>query len=262
MIFLEPSLIALLAVSLLMTCVWAAHLRDEDASIIDPFWGMGILTVAVVHAVAAGAPLRGSRLMVALVAAAWALRLAMHLRARHRLEGRDRRYEAMRASRGASWWWKSLFVVFLLQAALAWVVALPLTASLAGDVAVGPLTVAGLIVAVAGLIYESVADGQLARFKADEENRGKVMRSGLWATSRHPNYFGEWVFWCGISLTALASGAWWSLAGLGLTLLLLLKVSGVSLTEKDIADRRPDYAEYVRSTSAFFPIPKGRRAMR
>lgn len=256
MIFFGPSLFALLAVSLLMICVWAAHLRDEDASIVDPFWGFGVLTVGLVHAQAAGAPLRGARLLVALLAAAWALRLAMHLRARHREEGRDRRYEAMRAARGPQWWWKSFYVVFLLQAGLAWVVALPLTACLAGTVVVGPLHLAGAVVAVSGLLFESVADGQLARFKADPANRGEVMRSGLWALSRHPNYFGEWVFWCGITLAALGSGAWWAGFGLAFTLLLLLRVSGVTLTEKDIEQRRPDYAAYVRATRAFLPLPK------
>jgi len=253
MFFLEPAIIALLGVSLLMTCVWAAHLRDEDASIIDPFWGVAIVLVGGLHAVAAGAPLRGCRLLVALLATAWALRLAMHLRARHRVEGADRRYQAMREARGSAWWWQSFFVVFLLQAVLAWVVALPLLASMAGRVTLSPLFMVGFLVALVGFGYEAVADGQLARFKADPSNRGKVMRSGLWATSRHPNYFGESVFWLGIALTSVSSGAWWGLLGFALILFMLLRVSGVSLTEATITERRPEYAEYIRTTSAFFP---------
>lgn len=253
MFFLEPALIALFGVCLLMVCVWAAHLRDEDASIIDPFWGVGIVLVGLLHAQAAGASLRGGRLLVALLTASWALRLAMHLRARHRVEGADRRYQVMREARGRSWWWQSLFVVFLLQAVLAWIVALPLIASMSGIVSITPLVALGLTVALAGLMYEAVADGQLARFKADPANEGKVMRTGLWATSRHPNYFGEALFWCGITLVALASGAWWSVLGLVLIVFMLLKVSGVSLTEQTIKERRPEYEDYVRSTSAFIP---------
>ena len=84
------------------------------------------------------------------------------------------------------------------------------------------------------------------------------MRSGLWATSRHPNYFGESVFWLGIALTSAASGAWWGLLGFGLILFMLLRVSGVSLTEETITERRPEYADYIRTTSAFIP----RRAVR
>lgn len=253
MFFLEPAMIALLGVCLLMTCVWATHLRDEDASIIDPFWGVAIVLVGGLHALAAGAPLRGARLLVALLASAWALRLAMHLRARHRAEGPDRRYQTMREARGAAWWWQSYFVVFLLQAVLAWIVALPLMASMAGRVSLSPLFLLGFVIALFGFAYETVADGQLARFKAEPSNRGKVMRSGLWATSRHPNYFGEAVFWFGIALTSVASGAWWGLIGFALILFMLLRVSGVSLTEETITERRPEYAEYIRTTSAFVP---------
>ncbi|MDB2575832.1 DUF1295 domain-containing protein [bacterium] len=256
MFFIQPALIALFGVSLLMVCVWAAHLRDEDASIIDPFWGVAIVLVAAIHALAAGAPMRGGRLLVALVASAWALRLAMHLRARHRIEGPDRRYQAMREARGAAWWWQSFFVVFLLQAVLAWIVALPLLASMSGSVSVSPLGALGLFIAVAGFGYEAVADGQLARFKSDPSNQGKVMRSGLWGTSRHPNYFGEAAFWAGITLVSVSSGAWWGLFGFGLIVFMLLKVSGVTLTEQTISERRPDYAEYVRNTSAFIPWPR------
>ncbi|MDG1490820.1 MAG: DUF1295 domain-containing protein, partial [Planctomycetota bacterium] len=162
----------------------------------------------------------------------------------------------MREARGGAWWWQSFFVVFLLQAVLAWIVALPLLASMSGSVSVSPLGALGLLIAVAGFGYEAVADGQLARFKSDRSNQGKVMRSGLWGTSRHPNYFGEAVFWAGITLVSISSGAWWGLFGFGLIVFMLLKVSGVTLTEQTISERRPDYAEYVRNTSAFIPWPR------
>lgn len=262
---LEGSLLALLAVSLLMAVVWAVHLRNEDASIVDPIWGVAIWLVGFVHALGAGAPLRGGRLVVLLVAGAWALRLAVHLHVRHGIVGEDRRYRAMREKRGADWWWQSLFVVFFLQAALAWVVALPLMAAGTGPRELGWVGWAGVVVALLGFFYEAIADGQLAAFKerersstasdtaGDAPRERAVMDRGLWRYSRHPNYFGEAVVWWGLGLTGVAGGAWWCLLGPVLITFMLLKVSGVTLTESDIAERRPAYRDYVSRTNAFVP---------
>ena len=261
----DPSaaLLALFAVALLMAVVWAVHLRDEDASIVDPIWGLAIWLVGIVHAVGAGAPLRGGRLIVLLVAGAWALRLWGHLHARHAIQGEDRRYTAMREKRGAAWWWQSLFVVFFLQAALAWVVALPLMAAMTGPRDLGLLGGLGVLVALGGFFYEAIADGQLAMFMRDESARAAereasggeraVMDRGLWRYSRHPNYFGEAVVWWGLGLTGAAHGALWCLLGPLLITFMLLKVSGVTMTEADIAERRPAYRDYVRRTNAFVP---------
>lgn len=267
------ALIALLAVVLLMTCVWALHLRDGDASIVDPVWGVAIWTVGVVHAIGSGQAIVGGRLIVLIVAAAWALRLGVHLLVRHQSVGEDRRYRSMREARGESWWWKSLPIVFLLQAALAWVVALPLIACGAGRIELGPLGWLGVVVALAGFVFEAIADGQLARFKHDGIRRPSaetsaetpledaaeraVFDGGLWRYSRHPNYFGESVFWWGLGLTAAAQSAPWALIGPALITFMLLKVSGVSMTEESIAERRPAYRDYVRRTNAFVPgLPK------
>ena len=265
------ALIGLLAVALLMAVVWAVHLRDEDASIVDPVWGLAIWLVGIVHALGAGAPLRGGRLVVLLVAGAWAIRLAAHLHIRHSLQGEDRRYTAMREKRGAAWWWQSLFVVFLLQAVLAWVVALPLMAAMTGPRELGWLGWVGIAVALCGFFFEAIADGQLAAFKRAEDVRRTegaraenaaaageraVMDRGLWGHSRHPNYFGEAVVWWGLGLAGAAHGAWWCLLGPALITFMLLKVSGVSMTEADIAERRPAYRDYVQRTNAFVPGPR------
>ena len=203
---LSSGLIALLAVSLLMTTVWALHLRDHDASIIDPVWGAAIWTVGAVHTLGVGAELRGGRLIALLLAGAWAIRLGAHLYVRHSLVGEDRRYTAMREARGQAWWWQSLPVVFLLQASLAWVVALPLMALGSGPIRVGWLTGTGLVVAFGGFLFEAIADGQLARYRTlasaspASDGESGVMDRGLWGLSRHPNYFGEAVFWWGLGL--------------------------------------------------------------
>ncbi|MEZ6015504.1 MAG: DUF1295 domain-containing protein [Planctomycetota bacterium] len=259
MIALIPALLALAAALLVMSVVWAVHLADEDASIVDPMWGPTIVLVGVVHSVASPVPLAGGRLLLILCAGAWATRLAWHLARRHAQTGEDRRYKKMREARGERWWWQSLFVVFTLQAALAWVVALPLMVGATGSRTVGVVGGLGLALFLFGFFFEAIADGQLARFKARDDSAGKVLDSGLWRFSRHPNYFGEAVVWWGLGLLALDLGfgaaAWWALAGPLLITFLLLKVSGVTLTEADIADRRPEYRDYVRRTSAFVPRP-------
>jgi steroid 5-alpha reductase family enzyme len=129
----------------------------------------------------------------------------------------------------------------------------------AGISAVQPLQLldyAGATLVIAGIIVEGVADAQLTAFRADAGNRGRVMDHGLWRYSRHPNYFGEFCVWWGFFLVALATGSWWTIISPLLMSLLLLRVSGVTLLEKDIGARRPGYAEYVARTNAFFPGPR------
>jgi steroid 5-alpha reductase family enzyme len=161
----------------------------------------------------------------------------------------------MRAAHGPAFRWRSLFTVFWLQVALATLLAAPLLAvQSAPHIAPLPFT-AGALLWLAGFGWEAVADFQLARFRADPANRGRVLDTGLWRTSRHTNYFGEAALWWGYGVMAGAAGRWWSLlAPLAMTWL-LLRVSGVVLLEKDIAERRPEYARYVATTSSFVPWP-------
>jgi steroid 5-alpha reductase family enzyme len=143
--------------------------------------------------------------------------------------------------------------VFGLQAVLAWVVSMPLLAAVASNAGWRWLDALGLAVFAFGFVVEALADAQLARFKSDPESRGRVMAEGLWRYSRHPNYFGEFCLWWGWWLVALATGAWWTVVSPLLMSVLLLKVSGVTLLERDIGERRPRYAAYAASTNAFFP---------
>ena len=166
----------------------------------------------------------------------------------------------MRANWGERFPVVSLFTVFLLQGALLLAVSLPLTAGAAfGNLRpLGPLDAAGVALFAVGLAFEAVGDAQLARFLADPANRGRVMQDGLWRYTRHPNYFGDALVWWGLGLIGAAPGAWWTLLGPALMTFLLVRVSGVSLLEKDIAGRRPEYVAYIRRTSAFLPLPPAR----
>jgi len=241
-----------------MLLLWAASVRLRDASFVDPFWGPGFAAVAWTSVAVAGPSPRG--LLLALLASAWGLRLGVHLGLRNRGRAEDRRYAAMRAAHGRRFWWVSLFTVFLLQAALLWAVSLPLQAgaALGQASALGALDLAGAAVALTGLAFEAIGDAQLARFIADPASRGRVMDRGLWAWTRHPNYFGDALTWWGLCLVALGSGAWWALLGPALMTVLLLRVSGVTLLEATIGERRPGYAAYAARTSAFIPWPPGR----
>ena len=189
---------------------------------------------------------------------AWAVRLCVHITVRNHGQPEDRRYQKIRANNQPHFEFKSLYIVFGLQAALAWIVALPFMAIVRGNADFGLLEVAGFALAAFGTVFEAVADWQLERFKK-RGGQGRVLDTGLWRYSRHPNYFGECCVWWGFGLMALGAGAVWALASPLLMTALLLKVSGVTMLEKDIVERRPDYARYIRVTNAFLPgWPRGR----
>jgi len=237
-----------------MVALWLVSLRLRDASIVDIFWGPGFVMVAwTAHLVADSASVRAW--LVCAMVTLWGVRLALHLARRNLGHGEDYRYRAMRERHGRRFPLISLGMVFLLQGALIWIIALPVLAVHA-PTAVAPLhgiDALGILLFVAGLAFEWIGDVQLARFKRDAGNKGRVMDQGLWRYTRHPNYFGNFLLWWGIGLMALAVGAWWALVGPLLLTFLLLKVSGVALLESTIAERRPGYRDYVRRTSAFLP---------
>jgi steroid 5-alpha reductase family enzyme len=188
----------------------------------------------------------------------WGIRLAGYIAWRSRGKEEDYRYAAMREARGPSFVWRSLFTVFWLQAVLLWVVAMPLlqVQRVLEPHSLGALDLLGLLLFAVGLFFESVGDYQMARFKSEPANRGRVMDRGLWRYTRHPNYFGDAMVWWGVGCMALATpGSSWALVGTAVMTWLLMRVSGVTLLEKDIANRRPAYRDYVMDTNAFFPGP-------
>lgn len=239
------------------TMMWVASVIRTDASLVDRAWGVFFVIIAwTAHLVAPG----GTRsLLVAVLVTTWGLRLSIHLTWRNWGEGEDPRYTAMRERADGNFVLRSLVRVFWLQGGLASVIAVPLVAVAVWPSALTWLDWVAVVVWGVGLCFEAVGDWQLSRFLADPSNHGKVMDQGLWAYTRHPNYFGDTVVWTAHGLFAIAAGAWWAVIGPILMGLLIVKVSGVALTEKNMAEegsRREGHDEYVATTNAFFPVPR------
>jgi steroid 5-alpha reductase family enzyme len=251
----SPPIWGLIFVVSAAVLLWLVSLRLKDVSIVDMFWGPGIAVVVDIAAWLGHAS--GPRTSAVLfLVNLWGLRLAAHIWSRHR--GEDHRYAAMRVRFGVSWWWASLVQVFLLQAILIWFVPAPLIAAvLFSHRPLLWLDYLGIAVAGFGLLFEALADFQLAAFRADPASKGKVLDRGLWGWSRHPNYFGDAAMWWGyFAIGFAASHMWWLVLSPLLVTFLLLQVSGVALMENKIEDRRPAYADYKRRVSAFLPWPK------
>ena len=247
-------LASLPGIAVLATAAWAVCTVRRNVGLVDIFWSLFFLCAAIFYVMAAAPAGPRAPLLLVLVAA-WALRLAGHLTARNWNAPEDHRYQAIRARNQPGFEWKSLYLVFGLQGLLAWIVSAPLAAAMASQEPLGPLDWLGFALAVFGTAFEAVADAQLARFRRNPASAGQVLDRGLWRFSRHPNYFGECCVWWGFYLVALGAGGGWTLFAPLLMTLLLLRVSGVTLLEKDIGERRPSYREYVARTSAFIPLP-------
>lgn len=242
------------------TATWLISIAKRDASVADILWGPMFALAALVYAWPLDTtPARG--VIVLSLVTIWAARLAVHVARRNKKEGEDPRYRDMRRRNGPNFALKSVYVVFWLQAVLAWLVSAPLLAAARGTAPLHPVDVLGVLLVLGGLAFESIADAQLRRFKHDPANRGRVLDRGLWRYSRHPNYFGECCVWWGFVCFGVAAGGWWSVASGALMTWLLLRVSGVALLERTIGERRPGYAEYVRRTSAFVPLPPRKPAV-
>jgi steroid 5-alpha reductase family enzyme len=236
------------------TITWLISLPMRNVGIVDSLWSLMLFAAGVVYALSSDP--RAPRLSFVLwLLALWALRLALYISARNLGKGEDHRYRAIRERNEPGFAFKSLYLVFWLQAGLAWLISLPLLGAFSSLAAIGPWDWLGAALFVTGFVFEAGGDWQLARFKRDPANADKVMDRGFWRYTRHPNYFGEFLIWWGFMAFALGAGAWWALPGPLLMSFLLLRVSGVTLLEKDIGNRRPRYADYVLKTNAFFPGP-------
>jgi steroid 5-alpha reductase family enzyme len=247
------------AVVAMMLVVWLLSLVKKDASIVDIFWGLGFVLVAWLTFFSTDGHL-GRKILITLLTTIWGLRLSAHILVRNWGKGEDKRYQAWRAQYGERFWWVSLFTVFGLQAVLLWIISLVLQV---GQISAVPdnlvfFDAAGVLIWTVGFIFEAIGDWQMTRFKSDPANKGKVMDRGLWAYSRHPNYFGDSLVWWGLFVITLSTpGGVWTIISPLLMTFLLLKVSGVTLLEKTIVDTRPDYRDYIIRTSRFVPwFPK------
>jgi steroid 5-alpha reductase family enzyme len=259
-----PLIFANLALALtLFAGLWGLAQITRDPSFVDAFWAFGITLMAVSSFWLANGWEPRQQLITALVAV-WGLRLGLHLFLRWRHEGADRRYEKLladvREKRGWSFGRTTAFFVFLPQAALLWVASLPAQlGQVSAEPGFGLITWIGVGLAIFGIAFETLADWQLSRFKADPDNAGKVMDQGLWAWSRHPNYFAEAVTWWGIWL--IAAQTWvgaLAIAGPLFLTFTLTRWSGAPMLERGLARTRPGYADYVARVSPFIPWPPKR----
>jgi steroid 5-alpha reductase family enzyme len=248
-------LLGLLPIMALALGTWLLSVEKRDVSIVDSVWSLLFLAAALTYTFTQPEAMPRTTLVLVLVTV-WALRLSLHITQRSWGEPEDRRYQAIRARSQPGFTWKSLYLVFVLQGVLAWIISLPLLAAATSRQALGWLDALGVALWLIGFLCESIADWQLSRFKSNAANRGRVLDTGLWRYTRHPNYFGEFLVWWGFFLIALSAGGWWSVLSPMLMSLLLLRVSGVTLLEQDITERRPSYRDYIQRTNAFFPGPR------
>ena len=252
---LMAALIGLGAILTALTFVWMLSLRLQDASVADIFWGLGFVLLAWLDCLRSPALTQRSWLVAALITL-WGTRLSAHIFHRHQGNGEDPRDQAMRASHGPAFWWRSLFTVFWLQGAILWFVALPVLVAVRATepAALTAVDGLGLLLFAAGFGFEVVGDYQLERFRVEPGNRGTVLDRGLWRYTRHPNYFGDATMWWGVyAIAASTPGGWLTVGSPILMTWLLMRVSGVTLLEDGLKASKPGYRAYIARTPAFFP---------
>jgi len=242
----------------MMILLWIWSLVIKNSSIVDIFWGVGFVIVSWFVFAMAPQGYLPRRQLIAVLATIWGLRLALHIGLRNWGKPEDFRYAKWREENGPRWWWVSFFKVFLLQGFLLWIIAAPLIAAQTSGfpAIITPLDLFGVLIWIVGFLFESIGDLQLMRFKATRSDHGKILTTGLWRYSRHPNYFGDAVVWWGFYIIAAASGSWWTIFSPIIMTFLLRKVSGVTMLERTMK-RKPGYEEYMKNTNAFIPwFPK------
>lgn len=258
MTFFQIYLLAFAAILSMMTILWLISIKIRNVSIVDLFWGFGFVVAASVYFIFTKGFETRKILLLSLVAI-WGLRLSIYLAWRNIGKGEDFRYQKFRKDFGEDrYWWYSFISVFLLQGVLMWLISAPLLgAQFYQDDGLGILDFIGIAIWIIGFVFEAGGDMQLARFKANPANKGKVLSIGFWHYTRHPNYFGDAAVWFGYALICLSAGSYWPVLGTVLMTALIIKVSGVALLEKTLNNTKPGYQEYVRKTSAFIPwFPK------
>lgn len=250
--------ISAFTVAATMFAVWLASLRLRDASIVDMFWGFTYPFVAIACWVVADRVIgpNWASMAIGVLVIAWGFRLGIHLLTRWRREGQeDQRYQKMRRYHGDAFWWRSLFTVFVFQGLLVWLISMPVQVSFytGGLVASEAGAIIGLLIAAFGLYMEASADTQLTKFRANAKP-GDLLTDGWWTRTRHPNYFGDAMFWWGIWIAVVATtpGAIWTIYAPIMMNFLLVKVSGAEMLERYLL-KKPGYAEYMERTNRFIP---------
>lgn len=264
---MPPYLLSLLVMVALAFATWLLATAKRDVSVVDVAWGMFFLLGAGAYAYDLGSERPRTAWMLLLVAL-WSLRLSGYIAWRNHGQPEDRRYQQIRERNQPHFTLKSLYLVFGLQAAIAWIVSAPLQAALGSTHPLGWLDMLGIGLWSFGWLFETIADAQLARFKkaralqatqSESNHASRILDTGLWRYTRHPNYFGECCLWWGFYLIAVSAGAWWTIFSPLVMSFLLLRVSGVALLDKSMQEKHPAYRDYIARTNAFFPgLPRRR----
>ena len=259
MTFFQIYFLALIVIMSAMVILWIISIRIKNVSIVDLFWGFGFVMACLVYFLETeGSDTR--KILLLILVAVWGLRLSAYLVWRNHGKGEDFRYRKFRKDYGEErYWWISFFQTFLLQGVLMWLISLPLLGAQFSSFGNKPgiFDFIGVSIWIIGFVFEAGGDIQLARFKADPANKGKVLNKGFWHYTRHPNYFGDAAVWTGYGFICLAAGSYIPVLGTVLMIALIVKVSGVALLEKSLKETKPEYKEYIQHTNAFFPwFPK------
>ncbi len=234
--------------------IWALSVVKKDSSIIDIFWGFGFVCLVIYfYFHSQGYAPRKNLILV--LACLWGLRLTLHLAKRNLGQPEDYRYQKWREEHGKNWWWRSFFTVFIFQGLIMWVVAAPLLG------AQHPLSnsswnffdLLGIILWGIGILFETLGDWQLTQFRKNPENKNKVLQTGLWKYTRHPNYFGDACVWWGFFALACANQVYFVAASPIIMNFFLVKVSGVAMLERNLRSTKEGYQEYIERTNAFWP---------
>ncbi len=259
MTFLSIYLQGLILVTAFFTLVWLLSVFLKNASIVDIFWGLGFVLLNGFYFLATPG-FSVLKIITAVLVTLWGLRLASHIFFRNLGKPEDYRYQEFRKNYGEKrYWWFSFFQVFLLQGTLVWLISAPLLAInyFSAEKTILPLAVFGIVVWVVGFTFEAGGDWQLKKFKSNPENKGKLLTSGFWKYTRHPNYFGDAAVWWGFAVLSIASGCYLPVLSSVLMTWLIVKVSGVSMLERTMKNTKPGFEDYVKKTSAFIPwFPK------
>ena len=249
----------LLLIISLMTFLWILSVYLRNVSIVDLFWGLGFIIVNALY-IFSSEVINIRQIVLFVMVAIWGLRLSIYLAWRNIGKGEDFRYREFRRKFGESnYWWISYFQTFLLQGILMWIISVTLygVSVSSNETSLNIIDFIGILIWIIGFIFEAGGDFQMAKFKMNLLNKGKVLNTGFWRFTRHPNYFGDAAVWWGYGLLCIASGSPWYIIGSIIMTLLIIKVSGVALLEKTLKNQKPEYFAYIQKTNSFFPwFPK------
>lgn len=251
---------------LVFALAWAACTAMRDCTPVDALWAFGMVAIALATFVQTGGG-TPRRAWLTGLCCVWGLRLGGYLLWRWRDHGPDRRYvrlmEKAKAEKGWDWGRASLQLVFLTQWPLLWITCLPVQLGqiAAEPVAIGPVGYAGIVLAIVGIVFETAADWHLTVFKKNPANAGKVLDTGLWRYTRHPNYFGDACLWWGLFLLgAETRPGLFAIIGPVFLTFTLIKWSGAPTLEHRMKKTRAGYADYITRTSGFIPWPPRKAA--